>query len=239
MALLQPYKSPSVTPERLAKLRATLDRRQPDLTVLADYVHKPHNIAAIIRTCDAVGIGEVQLAMRERDQHRFRTKSGTALGSDRWVDVSLHDDIGDSVKTLQGNGMQVVAAHLSPRAVHYREVDYTKPTALLLGAEKHGVSDDIAELVDQPIIIPMMGMVQSFNVSVAAAIILSEAQHQREKAGLYDSCRLDDKNYTRTLFCWAHARVADYCERHEIPYPDMDDDGNLDPEFLERYRQKD
>lgn len=225
-----------MTPERLAKLRATLDRRQPDLTVLADYVHKPHNIAAIIRTCDAVGIGEVQLAMGSRDQHRFKKKSGTALGSERWVNVKLQDDIADSVKALQAEGMQVVAAHLSPKAIHYREVDYSKPTALLLGAEKMGVSDAIAELVDQPITIPMMGMVQSFNVSVAAAIILSEAQHQREKAGLYEQPRLDAEVYNVTLFRWAHPRVAEYCDRHQIAYPVMDDEGNLDPEFLARYR---
>ncbi|MGB0865883.1 MAG: tRNA (guanosine(18)-2'-O)-methyltransferase TrmH [Granulosicoccaceae bacterium] len=226
-----------MTPERLAKLRATLDRRQPDLTVLADYVHKPHNIAAIIRTCDAVGIGNVQLAMGDRDQRRFKTASGTALGSDRWVNVSLKEDIASSVKALQADGVQVVAAHLDSRAVSYREVDYTTPTALLLGAEKDGVSESIAKLVDQPIIIPMMGMVQSFNVSVAAAIILSEAQHQRDQAGLYGHRRLDEETYQRTLFCWAHPKVADYCDRHQVAYPSMDEDGNLDPEFLARYRQ--
>lgn len=226
-----------MTPERLAKLRATLDRRQPDLTVLADYVHKPHNIAAIVRTCDAVGIGEVQLAMGERDQRRFKTASGTALGSDRWVDVSLRDDIAGSVEALQAQGVQVVAAHLDERAVPYREVDYTRPTALLLGAEKNGVSDAVAKQVDQPIIIPMMGMVQSFNVSVAAAIILSEAQHQRALAGLYDHCRLERAQYERTLFRWAHPKVANYCDRHGVDYPSMDEDGTLDPEFLARYRQ--
>jgi len=227
-----------VTPERLAKLRATLDRRQPDLSVLADYVHKPHNIAAIIRTCDAVGIGNVQLAMGDRDKQRFKTASGTALGSDRWVDVQLHDDIASTVDSMQAQGVQVVAAHLSPKAVSYREVDYTKPTALLLGAEKNGVSDVIAEQVDQPIIIPMMGMVQSFNVSVAAAIILSEAQHQREKAGMYDARSLDQKTFDTTLFCWANPRVADYCDRKGIPYPTMDEDGNIDPAFLQSYRQQ-
>ena len=225
-----------MTPERLAKLRATLDRRQPDLTVLADYVHKPHNIAAIVRTCDAVGIGEIQLAMGERDKRRFKSKSGTSLGSDRWVEVHLKDDISDSIKALQASGTQVVAAHLSDRAVHYRAVDYTKPTALLLGAEKDGVSEAIAELVDQPITIPMMGMVQSFNVSVAAAIILSEAQDQREKAGLYDTCRLPSEEYTRTLFCWAYPKYANYCDRHEVKYPAMDEHGELDPEFLANYR---
>lgn len=225
-----------MTPERLAKLRATLDRRQPDLTVLADYVHKQHNIAAIIRTCDAVGIGEVQLSMGERDRRRFKSASGTALGSDRWVEVSLHDTIDDSVKKLQAEGMQVVAAHLSPHAVHYREVDYCKPTALLLGAEKFGVSESVAELVDQPIIIPMMGMVQSFNVSVAAAIILSEAQSQRERAGLYQHQRLDQQSYDYTLFRWSQPRIAAYCEHNDIPYPEMDDNGNIDPEFLAKHR---
>ncbi len=225
-----------MTPERLAKLRATLDRRQPDLSVLADYVHKPHNIAAIIRTCDAVGIGQVELAMGERDKQRFKTASGTALGSDRWVNVTLKDEIAASVRELQANGVQVVAAHLTPRAIHYREVDYCKPTALLLGAEKYGVNDVVADMVDQPIVIPMMGMVQSFNVSVAAAIILSEAQHQREKAGLYASCRLDAEVYRTTLFSWAHPKVADYCQRNALAYPKMDEEGNLDPEFLARYR---
>lgn len=228
-----------MTPERLAKLRATLDRRQPDFTVLADYVHKPHNIAAIVRTCDAVGIGSVQLAMGERDQRRFKTASGTALGSDRWVDISLHDTITNSVTALQAKGFHVIAAHLSPQAVHYREVDYTQPTALLLGAEKYGISDSMAELVDQPVTIPMMGMVQSFNVSVAAAIILSEAQCQREQSGLYKTRRLDNDTYNKTLFCWAHPRVAHYCDRHDMPYPTMDDAGHVDPEFLERYRTKD
>ena len=226
-----------MTPERLATLRATLDRRQPDLTVLTDYVHKPHNVAAIIRTCDAVGIGEIQIAMGDRDRRRFRTKSGTSLGSDRWVNATLKDDITESVKALQSNGMQVVAAHLSDRAISYRDVDFTKPTALLLGAEKEGVSENIAELVDQPIIIPMMGMVQSFNVSVAAAIILSEAQHQREKAGLYQSNRLDQETYNTTLFRWAHPRVATYCDRNELDYPSMDEHGDLDPVFMADYRQ--
>ena len=83
-------------------------------------------------------------------------------------------------------------------------------------------------------IIPALSIVV---VSVAAAIILSEAQHQRDQAGLYGHRRLDEETYQRTLFCWAHPKVADYCDRHQVAYPSMHEDGNLDPEFLARYRQ--
>ena len=123
--------------------------------------------------------------------------------------------------------MQGLAAHLSDTAVPYREVDYTRPTALLLGTEKFGVSDEAAAAVDQHVVIPMMGMVESFNVSVAAAIILAEACEQRRAKGYYDQPRIDPARYKELLFRWGHQKIARLCDAEGVPYPALDDEGQV------------
>ncbi len=213
-----------MTPERYRRICETLDRRQPDLTVIMDGVHKPHNIAAIVRTCDAVGILDVHAIL---PKNRARMAAGTAMGSQRWVNVHKHEDSTQVIRDLQGEGVQVLAAHLSDTAIPYREVDYSKPTALLLGTEKFGVSDEAAAAVDQHVIIPMMGMVESFNVSVAAAIILAEACEQRRSKGFYDQPQIDPQRYQELLFRWGYAKVARLCDDHGVPYPELDDEGQI------------
>jgi tRNA (guanosine-2'-O-)-methyltransferase len=214
-----------MTPERYQKLRRTLDLRQPDLTLLTDQIHKPRNIAALVRTSDAVGIHELNMVWN-KDQHR--PYSGTAMGSDRWVNIVRHESMNGAIDTLHSKGYQVYAAHLSTEAVDYRSVDYTKPCAILMGNEKKGVSELAASKVDRHIVIPMMGMVESFNVSVAAAIILAEAQRQRQIAGSYSRVCLKKDDYQSTLFRWAHPEVAKYCNNKNIPYPAVrESDGEI------------
>ena len=214
-----------MTPERYRKLRETLDRRQPDLTVLAEQIHKPRNIAALVRTGDAVGMHELHMVW-PWDKHR--PYSGTAMGSDRWVNIVRHESMLDGIRSLQTRGQKVYAAHLSDQAVDFRDVDYTVPCAILMGNEKKGVSDEAAEAVDGHIIVPMMGMVESFNVSVAAAIILSEAQRQRAQAGLYDQPRLGEEEYWQTFFRWAHPSVAKFCHDKQLDYPPVShEDGEI------------
>lgn len=213
-----------MTPERYQRLRAVLDRRQPDLTVITDNVHKGRNLSAIVRTADAAGIAQMHAVIDDKDYKAFR---GTAMGSHSWVEVQRHRDISELIKGLQGRGYQVLAAHLDASSVDYREPDYTRPTALLLGAEKRGVSAEACALADAHITIPMMGMVQSYNVSVAAGIILSEAQYQRDQRGLYDRPRLDEQSYQRTLFEWAHPQVRDFCRAKGLDYPPLGEDGEI------------
>lgn len=214
-----------MTPERYHKLRQTLDKRQPDLTLLTEQIHKPRNIAALVRTADAVGIHDIHMVW-PFDKHR--AYSGTAMGSDRWVNIIRHETMGEGIDTLQGRGYKVYAAHFSDQAVDYRSVDYSVPCAILMGNEKKGVSDAAAQKVDAHITIPMLGMVESFNVSVAAAIILAEAQRQREQAGLYDQVRLDPEIYRDTFFRWAHPQVAKYCHEKNLDYPPVrEEDGEI------------
>ena len=214
-----------MTPERYKKLQQTLDHRQPDLTILAEQIHKPRNIAALVRTGDAVGMHELHMVW-PWDKHR--PYSGTAMGSDRWVNIHRHESMRSGITHLHDRRYKIYAAHLSKSARDYREVDYTIPCAILVGNEKKGVSEEAAQRVDEHIVIPMMGMVESFNVSVAAAIILSEAQRQRSHAGMYDRCRLSELERKQTLFRWAHPTIAKYCHDNNLEYPDVSpEDGEI------------
>ena len=219
---------PDMTPERYERIRKTLEMRQPDLTVITDEVYKPHNLAAIARTCDAVGIPKIHCVW-PRDRYRLKT-AATACSSD-WIEVQTHADIETGIRELQNNGVKVVAAHLTDRAIDYRDYDFTQPTALLMGTEKEGVSDAASDMADEHLIIPMRGMVQSFNVSVAAAIILNEAHYQRQAAGMYNEQRLPDEWFNRLLFEWCQPKIALLCRENNLSYPELREDGELaDPQ---------
>lgn len=222
-----------MTPNRARRIRETLVRRQPDLRVVTDSVHKGHNLSAIVRSCDAFGVLWLHAVVDDED---FRTFRSTAMGSQRWVEIIRHRAIEEALGTVHAVGQQVVVAHLSEDAIDYREVDFTRPTAILMGAEKQGPSATALTLADQAITIPMVGMVESFNVSVATAILLAEAFRQREAAGMYAAQRLDDETFRRLFFEWGEPTLAAFCRRHALPYPELDPDTGelLDPGWFAR-----
>lgn len=209
---------------RYQLLQKVLNKRQPDLTVMMENVHKSHNLSAILRTCDAVGVFGAH-AVSERGE--VKTFNKTAQGSQKWVDLRVHESTEAAISHLHGEGFKVYAAHLSDEAVDYREVDFTKPSAVLLGTEKWGVSDLACELCDQHIIIPMVGMVESLNVSVANSVILFEAQRQRMAAGMYESPRISGEEYRRVLFEWAYPDLARRFRERNEAYPELDEEGQL------------
>lgn len=215
-----------MSPERYARICEMLATRQPDLTVCLEQVHKPHNVSAIIRTADAVGVHLVHAVW---PTPRMRTLVSSAAGSNSWVSVKTHPTIADAVTHLKGQGMQILATHLSARAVDFREIDYTRPTCILLGQEKTGITEEVLALADQDIIIPMIGMVQSLNVSVAAALILYEAQRQRQNAGMYrrDLSALDEQEQQRLLFEGGYPVLANVAKRKKLPRPQIDDQGQV------------
>ncbi|WP_100643977.1 tRNA (guanosine(18)-2'-O)-methyltransferase TrmH [Alteromonas facilis] len=210
--------------ERNARIQALLDKRQPDLTVLMEQVHKPHNVSAIVRSCDAVGVHEIHAVW----QQKTALRAGTAVGSNVWVKNCRHDSIEDAVGHLKGRGMQVLVTNLSPSAVDFREVDYTKPTAIILGQEKTGATAEAIALADTDIVIPMVGMVQSLNVSVAAAVVMYEAQRQREQAGLYETSRLSEIERQRMLFEGGFPRLSKFCQQKNINYPYVNNEGEIE-----------
>lgn len=215
-----------MTPERYARICEMLAARQPDLTVCMEEVHKPHNIAAVIRTADAVGVHEIHAVW---PSSRMRTLVSSAAGSNSWVQVKTHQTIEAAVGKMKARGMQVLATHLSDKAVDFRTIDYTRPTCILLGQEKSGISPEALALADSDIVIPMAGMVQSLNVSVASALILYEAQRQRQNAGMYqrDISPLSPKEQQRLLFEGGYPVLSNVAKRKKLPRPLIDETGQI------------
>lgn len=151
----------------------------------------------------------------------------TSQGASKWVGIRVHESIAVALGTLRAEGFAIVAAHLGDGAVDYREVDYTQPTAVLLGQERDGVTAQAAAAADRLISIPMQGLVTSLNVSVAAAVILFEAQRQRAAASLYDAPRISAEAYETTLFEWCYPDLARYCRDTGQPYPRIGEEGEL------------
>lgn len=212
--------------QRFARIREMLAARQHDLTVCMEQVHKPHNVSAVIRTADAVGVHEVHAVW---PSSRMRTMASAAAGSNSWVQVKTHPTIADAVHQLKDQGMQILATHLSDKAVDFREIDYTRPTCILMGQEKTGITQQALALADQDIIIPMIGMVQSLNVSVASALILYEAQRQRQNAGMYSRSEstLDHAEQQRLLFEGGYPVLARVAKQKGLPYPLINDSGEV------------
>lgn len=216
-----------MNPQRYARICEMLARRQPDLTVCMEQVHKPHNVSAVIRTADAVGVHEVHAIW---PSNHMRTMVSAAAGSNSWVQVRTHRSIGDAVNHLKGQGMQILATHLSDKAVDFREIDYTRPTCILMGQEKTGITQEALALADREIIIPMTGMVQSLNVSVASALILYEAQRQRQNAGMYqrENSMLPQEEQQRLLFEGGYPVLARVAKQKGLPYPYVNAQGEVE-----------
>ena len=213
-----------MTPERFEKIKTILNKRQPDLTVVLDNVHKPHNIAAILRSCDAVGISSIH-AKSKNSQIGLNLKA--ASGSNHWVNVNVHNNLSELYQSIEKDDYTICVANNSMNAIDFRDVDFTRPTAIILGAELDGVSKDSISFANQEIKIPMNGMVESLNVSVANAVILYEIQRQRKKAGLYESKRLKKNDYDKLLFEFSYPEVAKILKKEGKPYPELDETGQI------------
>lgn len=188
------------TERRVAKMRAVLARRQPDLTLVLANIHDPHNVSAIYRSCDAFGIKNVHLYYTTTAFPALGKKSSASAR--KWVDSKRHRDGQRMFAELRDAGFTILSTTFSEKAAPVWECDFLRPTAIILGNEHEGVEEELTREADGEIYIPMLGMIQSLNVSVAAAVILAEAARQRTKAGFYARCRLDKTSYEADLADW-------------------------------------
>ena len=216
-----------MTPERFQRLSAALARRQPDLTILMDRVHKSHNFSAILRSCDAVGVLEANVVATD---DAVAIHHATSAGSKKWVAVRQHASVEEAIRRLRERGFAILAAHPSAESRDYREVDYTRPTAITLGAELHGLSAEALALADTHVTIPMVGLVHSLNVSVAAGLFLFEAARQRTAAGMYQRSRLPADEFAARLFEWAYPTLARQCREAGRAYHALGPDGEILPD---------
>jgi len=206
-----------ITQRRTERIDDILLRKQPMLQVMLDNVHSSQNLSAIIRSCDGVGVLNIYYSTKENESiHIHKT---ITQGAHRWTHRyrMKDEDKVTFLKQKKMEGFQVIVTHLEERAVSFRNIDYTKPTLLVMGNEKEGVSSEIIAQADEVIIIPMQGMVQSLNVSVATALILYEAQRQLENAGYYDSTKMSKEKREEIKAAWVHRENATRKSQGELP----------------------
>ena len=213
-----------MTPERYKKILYLLEHRQPDLTIVMEDVHKAHNLAAIARTADAVGIPEIHAISQ---LEKINLRQDAASGSGRWVHVNIHRNIKSVYSMLRDKGFKLMTAHFSIDAIDYREYDYTQPTAIIVGQELEGITTEAVQNADGSLIIPMYGMIQSLNVSVAAAIILYEALKQREKSGHYKKNKLSEAEIKKFIFEKGYPRLSEFLRSKGEKYPELDENGQI------------
>lgn len=189
-----------ITSRRRAKIEQVLAQRQKDLTLVLANIHDPHNVSAIYRSADAFGVAELHLYYTDTPFPALGRKSSASAR--KWVETRRHKTVDELKTTLKQEGYQLLATSCSPTARPLNAYDFTRPTAVIMGNEHSGVPEELLPLVDGELYIPMYGMIQSFNVSVAAAIILAEASRQRVEAGMYAQPSYSQEEYAARLAVW-------------------------------------
>ncbi|MDE3057963.1 MAG: RNA methyltransferase [Bacteroidota bacterium] len=170
--------------QRRKKLLTVLSRRQPDLTIVMENIHDPHNVSAMFRSADAVGIAQVQLLYTKEKFPKIGKKSSSS--ANKWVEQRKFASVEECYTQLRKEGFFILATRLDEQAYSIYSYDLASPIALVFGNEHSGVSEEAAALADAKVMIPMVGMIQSLNVSVACGVCLFEALRQRLQAGKYE-----------------------------------------------------
>lgn len=190
-----------MTPERAQKIKEVLNKRQFGFTVVLEDVHDPHNISAVLRTCDSVGITEIYTINTITPSPTKMGKRSSA-GSRKWVEAYAFDSVAECMAQVTAKYDNLYATHLGESAVQLYQLDLTGSVALLFGNERLGLSEELLSYADKNFIIPQMGMAQSLNVSVACAVSLYEGLRQRQAAGLYKQPSIPEAQLNATYDAW-------------------------------------
>ena len=181
-----------MTPERYTRLTSVLNKRQPDLTVVLENVFDPHNISAVMRTCDAVGIQDIYILNTKIPPHkRWGAKSSSSAA--KWLSIHQFTNAEECFIALRAKFKKIYTTHLSTDAVGLHELNLTESVALVFGNEHSGVSEEIIAMADGNFIIPQVGIIKSLNISVACAVTLYEAFRQKTNARHYAIVKLDEQ----------------------------------------------
>ena len=190
-----------MTPERTERLTNVLAKRQPGLTVVLENVSDPHNISAVMRTCDAVGVQDVYILNTKIGLHEMWSAKSSSSAA-KWLTVHQFTNAEECFAALRKNFSKIYTTHLSTDAVDLYELNLTESVALVFGNEHSGVSDDIIGMADGNFLIPQVGIIKSLNISVACAVSLYEAYRQKEIAGHFDNINLPTEAYSLLKKQW-------------------------------------
>lgn len=196
-----------MTPERTGKFQQVLSQRQADLAIVMENVHDPHNISAVMRTCDAVGIQDIYVINSVIPKHAyFGPKSSSSAA--KWLSIHQFTSIEECIPVLKAKYQKIYSTHLSTDAVDLYAVDFAKESiALVFGNEHDGVSEEMRNHADGNIIIPQVGMIKSLNISVACAISIYEAYRQKKNAGHYSQPSLTEERMAEITEVWSKPKV--------------------------------
>ena len=190
-----------MTPERINRLETVLNKRQPDLTVVLENVFDPHNISAVMRTCDAVGIQDIYILNHKIPPHRkWGAKSSSSAA--KWLSIHQFTNAAECFTELRKRYKKIYTTHLSSDAVSLHELNLIEPVALVFGNEHSGVSEEIIAMADGNFIIPQVGIIKSLNISVACAVTLYEAFRQKNNAGHYNQLKLEGEKLETLRTNW-------------------------------------
>lgn len=170
---------PLLTEERIQRMNVVIENRTFGFIPVLENIYDRGNISAVMRSAEAFGFFRCHII--EQENAKFKASNRVTKGADKWLDVKVHRSAESSVKELKSQGFQIFATHLEA-SKSIEVVDFSKPTAIVLGNEKEGVSPEMVDLCDGNVIIPMQGFSQSFNISVAAALVFQQAYLARKKA---------------------------------------------------------
>jgi tRNA (guanosine-2'-O-)-methyltransferase len=190
-----------MTPERKERLLSVLNKRQNNITVVLENVFDPHNISAVMRTCDAVGIQDIYVLNTKIARHKkWGQKSSSSAA--KWLSIHQFTDAKECFMELRNRYNLILTTHLSGDAVALHDIDFTQSIALIFGNEHDGVSEEIRTLADGNFIIPQVGIIKSLNISVACAVTVYEAMRQKTIAGHYANRGLSNDRYNNLLTEW-------------------------------------
>ncbi len=190
-----------MTERRKEKFLSVLRQRQPGMTVVMEDIHDPHNVSAMLRSADAVGMMEVQLLYAIEVFPKIGKKSSSS--ANKWIARRQFKSVENCYGKLHDEGYVIYATHMGKKSKSLYELDLTKKVAFVFGNEHRGVSTEAAKHSDENFLIPQVGMIQSLNVSVACAVTLYEAFRQRHQAGMYDSSLLDEDKIQELFTQWS------------------------------------
>jgi tRNA (guanosine-2'-O-)-methyltransferase len=196
-----------MTTEREQRITSVLDKRQDNLTIVLENVFDPHNISAVMRTCDAVGVQDLFILNTKIPRHKkWGAKSSSSAA--QWLTIHQYTDARQCFSELRRRAGSIFTTHLSGDAVSLYQMDLTSRVALVFGNEHSGVSEEIRALADGNFIIPQVGIIKSLNISVACAVSLYEAFRQKSTAGQYDRPGLEPARYDSLLKEWSRGQLS-------------------------------
>jgi tRNA (guanosine-2'-O-)-methyltransferase len=195
------FSQKNMTPQRYNRLTSVLNHRQPDLTVVLENVFDPHNVSAVMRTCDAVGIQDVYILNNRIAPHKkwgYKSSSTAA----EWLSVHQFTDVETCFNEIRKKYENIYASYLGDDSLQLYNMNLSESIALVFGNETFGVSDEIKKYTDGDFIIPQVGIIKSLNISVACAVTLYEAFRQKKEKGHYQKPRFRENEMQELKNRW-------------------------------------